>query len=425
MAVYRWRGTSSNAWETSGNWVNEAGSVYSSGYPGSVTGVEDEVYLDALATTALGAYDASAKEVMARFVVGQDYGLSGLTAADIGTSVANRVIIHARQVIIDGGDYCGNIYIKGHTSGTGITSLTVVDMPTGKSVYVDGDTDTVAITKGTVVYAASSSIATALTTSYASDSTGDVSLTLGETMTLPSTINCNGGTVDCSTAITTLNVNAGAWTQTTGAITTLNLGGGSFAWTDGAITTANLYAGTFSGAASDNPRRIGTVNIYPSASCDIDNGSGNIYVTSKIVQMGGTFSAGSNYQLAQYRTETYAGASDANMGISPQTLNNSNVDGDEVYIGPYDHVTFYCTVGAMAASSVATFLAKEASASGGSFSDISGKSAAFDASDDNKTKLIDVWGYELTAGKPYVKVNCAESGTADAIVCCVYVKRTI
>lgn len=417
MAIFRWRGTSSGAWETPGNWVNESGTVYASGYPGAGNDYEDDVYLDAAATTALAGYDATAKGVLRSFKVSDAYDKA------IGSS-DTKLEIKCQEVQIEGGDSLGAVYLEGVTSGGWTDGITKVTVLAGDDIELYGTIQTLVLLKGEVTIGASATIGTALTVGYTTSTTADSTLTIPSTATLPSTINVFGGTTTCSKAVTTLNLTTGAWTQSAGDITTLTQQSGTMNWNAGNITTLTQYGGTFTAAGGSGPRRIGTVYVYPNAICTLDNGQDNIQVTSFVRRYGGTITFSAGYDIAPYATTTYAGASDDCLGIPPQTINNSNVDGDSIYLSVYDRLDVYCVTGAIAAGGAVTFKAQEAATSGGAYSDVSGKTAAFDDGDDNQTKIITIWGYELTAGKPWVKINVAESGTQDALVSCVYVKST-
>lgn len=419
MAIYRWRGTTNTAWETSGNWVNESGTVYSSGYPGSGNDYEDDVLLDAAVTNGLAAYDATSKGVLRSLRVSDAYNVV------VGTvSGAAAIKIKCQEAIIDA-TLATAVYVTGVTSGgwtDGITKLTVLD---GTAVHLDGVIQTLVALKGTIDLGAACTIGTALTIGYTSSKTADVALTIPSTVdALPSIVNASGGTTICSVAITTLNLTDGVWTQSAGDLTTVNMQSGTLNWNAGNIATLNLYGGSVATSGGTSSRRIGTANVYPTAQFSLNNGQDNIQVTNYVAHYGGSVSYSPGYLQAPYATKAYAGTGDAKLGISPQVVNNTNVDGDVIYLNAYDRLDIYTTVGALPAGAAITYLAKESATSGGSYSNIATKTTTFADTADNTTKLITVWGYELTAGKPWVKVNVANSHASDALVACLMVKHT-
>lgn len=408
--IFKWRGTQDTTWDDGRNWVNEAGTQYAEAvYPGVNNDGVDDVYLDAApATNALAGYDASAKDIRS-FRVGEDYNLA------VGSS-GTYLQIDADDVIIDA-ENATAVYLHCNT-------VTRVLVQEGDAVYFKGTIGTLTALKGTITLDAATTISTKLTVGYTTSETADVTLTIPNITSMCTSVDVTGGTIACSEPITTLNISGGEWTQAAGDITMLNQNGGTCYWNAGNITTANVYAGTLDASQGAGARRFGTGYVYPTAVITLDNGQDNILVTSYIRNFGGTVTTGSGYDLAPYATLTYAGASDAIVGIAPQTINNSNVNSTEAYAGPQDRLRIYCTTGAIAAGGAVTFKVQESATSGGALADVAGKTATFDDGDDNQTKLIDVGGWELTAGKPYVKVNVAESGTQDALVSCVIVKET-
>jgi hypothetical protein len=171
-------------------------------------------------------------------------------------------------------------------------------------------------------------------------------------------------------------------------------------------------------------RRANDIYIYDAGTVDLDDGVGAVRITGSIHYYGGTLTPPANSQIMPYMSTEYAGASDAKIGIAPQTINNTTVAGDAVYLGPNDRLDIYCNVGAIDAGGAVAYALYEDDAS--DFTGeaaVSGKTASFDDGDDNQTKIIQVWGYELTAGKPYCRVKATESGTQNALVTAVCVKH--
>ena len=80
----------------------------------------------------------------------------------------------------------------------------------------------------------------------------------------------------------------------------------------------------------------------------------------------------------------------------------------------YKSGTLYCMAGVMATSATLNSKVQAATASGGSYSDISGAATeAFDATDDNLLRQVD---FEIPAGKPFLSIVmvATETGTISA-----------
>lgn len=417
MAVYRWTGATDGDWEAAAgtNWQNENGTPYALGaHPGAGNDYEDEVILDGSPTTQLEAGDKTGLAVLRSFRVGSDYD------DYVGSSAGEYLIIDAQEVVIQA-TYAPAVYLQG---GTSIDTCTVMD---GTAVYLKGVYGSVVILKGTVEFNTTATIGTALTIGSVSDE-ADATVTIPNITSLCATVNAYAGTVDCSEGMTTLNLSGGVWTQTTGNITTVNIHGGEFDWVGGNITTLYLRAGSVSTDGGTTARRIGTAEVFPNTVLDLDSGLGNIMVTGYIRNYGGTVVWGGGMDTSPHATQSYAGASDDCYGIPPQVINSggtATVDGDRLYLGPHDRLQVYCITGAIAAGGEAAFkLEENTDAAGTGAADIAGKTASFTDADDNKTKLITVWGYELTAGKPWVNAVVTTTTAFDAYISCVYVRST-
>ena len=407
--IFRWRGTVDTAWEKGTNWVNEAGNQYLIGvYPGVNNDGVDDAFLDAAVTNALAGSDESAKAIRS-FRVSADYDKAcGSSGTYLQLDVAD-VILEATNATA--------VYLMGDTA----TACTILD----GTVLLKGTIGTLTCLKGTITLDAATTISTVMNVGYTTSQVDDVILTIPNVTALCTTINANGGTVACSEPITTLNVNGAEWTQATGDITTLTVTSGTFFWTNGNITTAHLYGGTLDGSAGSNPRRLATAYTYPTALIDLDNGQDNILVTSYVRRFGGTVTVGSGYDMAPYRNETYAGAADAVQGIFPQTLNTGGTaaaTSTVVYVGPQDRLLIYATTGNMAAGASIIVHAEEDDVGVASWVDEAGKSETFADTDDNQTRLIEIGGWELTRGTPYVHVIATNSAAFDGTVSVVMVK---
>lgn len=418
MAIFRWRGNGAgtkSAWNDGRNWVDQAGSAYPQArYPGSVAGVNDEVIFDTALVTGASppaGRDCSADAKLKSFTVGEAY------ASDIASSGA-YLQIEATDVVINGAT-AGNIYL--HGIGTdGLQNLTVID--SAGTCYVKGRAEVVQLLKGTVAFADSSTIATSLDISYTSDPANDVVLTLGSSMTLPTSITAGGGTVTCNTAVNTLRVNAGSWIQAAGDVTTLTLAGGTFIWAAGNITTAYIYTGELDGSDYQTHRRVGAVYLYPGGEFNYDDGAGTIHITDRIYHLGGTLDAPANAELARYMDATYTGVNNAVQGISPQSITSTAANGSALYVAPYDRVTIICTCGAIAGGGAVSFQVQEDDNSAFSSAASYGDAMVFTDADDNKTLTLTLNGYDLVAGNTYIRVVATESGGGASLVSAQYVK---
>ncbi len=420
MAEFRWRGNGAGtktAYNDGRNWVDGSGAAYlQARYPGSLTGVNDDVLFDAALATGASSpagYDGTALVKLRSFRIGENFdGTVGSASAWLQIQVSD-CSINATNA--------GAIYLKG-VGSSGLQNL-VINIG---SVYLDGTVGSLTPTDGTIDIAATATIATALTISATSDSS--LSMVINDGATLPATVYCNGGVItNYNTISGTLQLNGGTWSQNKDDIATarINSSSASLIWNDGNITTAYVLAGKLDGSQSVNSRRATDVYLYGAGTFDADDGAGSVLITNQVHYYGGTYIPPANSGIAQTMDVTYAGTSDAKMGVSPQTINNTTVAGDGIYLAENDKLEIYCTCGVLDAGATVAFAVYEDDASDfvGEAA-VSGKTASFTDADDNKTKLISVWGYELTSGKPYCRVKVTESGTANAIVAAIYRQLT-
>lgn len=408
--IFRWKGGSSTAWATAGNWLKEDGTAHATNYPGDTAGRLDDVYFDTAPTNAVAG--ATITNALRSVTIG-----SGCTS-DVASS-GTYLKFQAESLNIAA---AANVYIEG-ASDPGISNVRITSTTSGKTIYLKGYLGAVAVENGTV--SVEGSINTSLVIGSSSDSTAVVTLASGLTA-LPATVTMNGGTVTNAEAITTLNMQAGTWTQSNvgstglGTVTTLNLYGGTYNWNGGNITTANLYGGTFTLTDAGVERRVGTINLYSTATVNLASGLRNIHITDYIVHMGGGLALANATKLAEYRVATYAGASDAVQGISPQVvLKNNTVTSGDIYLAPYDRLDVYCTVGATDVTEVKLEMFNFAVAA--TYTDEAAiadpAAVTWGATDDNKTKKITLWGYQCAAGKSCVraKVSVSNDNTSAAI----------
>jgi len=280
MALFRWRGTTNTVFSTDSNWVDEDGVAYGAGrYPGSVALTYDDVMLDVAVTngcaTAAG-YDAVAAvdEMLRSFSVAPAYDKA------VGQNAANPIDIEVAhdtdpqtedsEVIIEG-DNAGDIFLCG--GGTdGLLRVTVNNMKSGSTLYLDEKVGTLRCMRGTVVLDAAINVATEFTIGYVNSQSTDANVTIPSGATIPATVNCNGGQITCYLAITTLYLTGGTWTQTVdgannyGDVAALHMSGNkpNFRWYAGDIALADVYAGELDGSQPCAfGREFTIIKVYP------------------------------------------------------------------------------------------------------------------------------------------------------------------
>lgn len=425
MALFRWRGNGAGtktSWIDGRNWVNESDAAYAQArYPGSVASTYDDVVFDDALVTGASApstdmdQSASTAGYVNSIRVGADY-----TSTIAG--VAAWLKITALSVFIDAQN-AGAIYLNG--AGAGTTGLQNLIITNGSSIYLDGDLTTPQFLKGVITLAATTVIYTSCYVGYVTSAGTDCTLVIPAGATLPATVEMRGGIVTNANAVTTYNLYAGTLTHSAGAITTLNNYGATVYWNGGNITTLNNYSGSIDASDSITPRRIGTIVNRQAGSINLDNGVNNIKVTSYIQNYKGTLTLANGVQLQEYATETIAGASDVVQGIAPISIAAAptTVNGTAVLLGLYERLDVYCTVGVTDTSSVFIVQEDDTTAMGSPVA-IAGKTVTLAGADDGKTKLITVWGYELTAGNYAVRVSVTNTGGTGALVAVTYVKKT-
>ncbi len=437
MSIFRWRGNGAGTksdLNDGRNWVNDAGAAHAQArYPGSVPGTEDDVYFDAAVTGSSSLacttkcdqsnttdYPAGA-EVWASLHVSSAYN------GDLGAS-SKYLKAKIREVYIEGSSSASvHFYIAGWNPGAGafqdgISRMTVRE---ALDLRLDGKIVELVPLKGIINCASGMEIESSLNVGYISDPAADVVMVLNSGMTLPASIGGAGGDITNYNAVTTLDFGAGTWSQQAGDVTTVRQRGGTFRWNGGNITTLQLFGGDATAAGSVLARRLGNAEVYPGATLTLDNGQRNILVTGRIRNYGGTVVWPSGGDIAPCPTLVYAGASDAQQGISPQTLNNSTADGDAIYVGEMDRLDVYCCSGALAGTAAVVFKLQQAATSGGSFADIAGKTVSLDDADDDQVRLLTVWGYELGTGGNWVRVTCTNSAAVDALVSAACIKSAL
>ena len=411
MAIFYWRGNGAGTktdMQDGRNWVNQAGTAYASGvYPGATAGVYDDVVFD----SAL-ASGASSPTTNCDFSAKVDWNSMRVASAydgDIGASGGWLKAEIGAGVWADCTS-AGACYFYG--SGTdGYEDMVIVG---GSNVNLDGEFTDLQVLKGTVTCQASVVFTDSLTIGYLTSAATDVSMTIAAGATMPATVNHRGGAVTNSNAITTLNTSAGTWTQSAGNITTWTNNGATCYWNGGNVTTLYVNSGSLSAANGGSSRVLGTATIQKSATLNLDNGLNNIIVSNYVQNYGGTYTACSGARLTDSRTWTIDGSSDAQYGIDPQSSGAATLTGDMVYVAYLDTLECYYDLGASDSTSVIFKLTESTLSDGTGEADISGKTETFTAA--TKSGKLTVRGDELTATKPYVRVNCViASGSASLV----------
>lgn len=428
IIIFKWRGNGAGTktkYADGRNWVDETNTAYAEArYPGSLAGVADDVLFDA--ALEAGASSPSTNINATALVALNSIRVSSLYNGTIGSTAADdngKFKCECSNVYIDA-TAAGAIYLFGSGAAAGLTNVTVTN---GTSVNLDGIITNLKVSKGTVNLASTTNIKTSLTIDYVTNVTSDVTMTIPAlSNALPSTVTCNGGTINNSNAITTLNLSGAAWTQTLGDITTLNVSNSAaFTWIDGNITTLNGTSGAVTSTGT-NFRRIGTANVSSVFSLNIDNKVSNIIITNYAqIYSGGVLTLGNGAKVQQYMTETNAGAAAAIMGIEPQSqAAASEVDGTAIYLQSYERLDCYYSVGTAGADVVLTLETDTVTAFNVSKADTS-KTVTITSGAGSKQGVLTIWGYEFAAGDKAVRVKSVTGAGSASLVCAIYVKSTI
>lgn len=280
--TFRWTGAVDTVFQKGTNWDDENGDAHNVlNYPGydgvapntgNIDG--DTVLFDQAVTNAPAGVDNSSKGALAALKVTAAYD-KAIASSGIYLTVNMQT---TGKVIIDA-PAAGNIYLAG-AGAQGLINALILNSKSGSIIYLGGVIGTVNPLKGTVTLAATAVLGTALNIGYINSRTGDVVLVITAGATLPSAVDCNGGTITGNVAITTLRLNGGLWTQVAGNITTLISNTGKFTWTAGNITTAYVNGGELDGSGSIAARTITTMYFYKGAKVNLNNNVDTITVSN-------------------------------------------------------------------------------------------------------------------------------------------------
>lgn len=434
MSLFIWEGlsagTKTNA-QDGRNWKNELGTAYGeTRYPGSLTGTYDDVFFDrALATGASSpttSCDFSAKELLRSVIAGAAFnGAIGATGGYFHCKCSEMALDLAAAL---------TSYIKGEAT-TGITGLRVIGGKAATILNLDGKITSPSFQKhgGTINILAGATIVTLLDVGYISNPSIDINnLIIISGATLPANVQHRGGSITNYNAIATLLTSSGGiWNQEAGNLAAIEIRGGSLYWNDGNITgDTKVYSGGLFANNSVKFRRMADLYVWQAGIVDLNNGVGNIIITGKITNYGsGSVDLPAGSEIEQYKNWTYAGASDAKYGIAPQSIAASAViNGDAVLLSPQDCLEIFCQVGAtdVATDNIAFQVYEDATSAHSTESALTGKVVTFGATDDNKTKKIQVWGYELGTGKYSVRIKAtAGSGGASGLIASAYILKKL
>jgi hypothetical protein len=426
--IFKWRGAGAGTktkYADGRNWVDENNAAYAEAvYPGATAGVADDVLFDA--ALAAGASSPSTTINATALVALKSFRVSAAYNGTIGSTAADpdgKLKFECTDVYIDA-TAAGAIYLYGSGAAAGLTNVTVTN---GTSVNLDGIITNLKVSKGVVVLASTTNIKTSLTIDYVSSVTADVTMTIPAlSNSLPATVTCNGGTINNSNAITTLNLSGASWTQTLGTITTLNVSNSAaFVWIDGNITTLTGTSGAVT-ATGTNFRRLGTATVSSVFSLNLDNKVNNIVITNYIqVYSGGALTMPNAAKLALYPSTTYAAAAAATYGIKPQTQAAAGeVDGTAIWLQSYEKLDVYYSVGTAGADVVLTIESDTVLTFDVSKADTAQTVTITGAAGD-KQGILTIWGYELAAGDKAVRIKSVAGAGTDSWVCAIYVKSTI
>ncbi len=283
----RWTGLSATTptlWTDVNNWIDVATGVAPAHVPGN--GADTDVALfDTLLATGAGSpagIDISgAAGGLSEFRVGPAF--NG-TIASLALPVTLKA---ACPLVTIEGTAAGDMYITG--GGAGITLMNVLG--SRMNLTIGGTVVTLNLWRGVVNLRVTATITTLLYVGYINSKTGDVVLTIpvGATLT-PASYTLDGGTIYCSVAIATLNLNGATWYQIVGAVTTLNMTSGTFFWNSGTITLATLRGGSLDASMVEDARTLTGMVMYPGSTANLRCGRiGAITIGgTKITYYGGT-----------------------------------------------------------------------------------------------------------------------------------------
>jgi hypothetical protein len=409
---YKWTGAVNHAWTESGNWVNENGVAYTTGYPGA----GDHVVINDLpdTTNPIDGADVSAGR-LASLRIGSGYNLaigSSTTYLKLDFDKATIEATEATGIYIECAETCGPInVIGGNTSG----------------IFLAGAFHSPQFHKGVINIQDDAVISLSMYIGYLASQSTDVVMTIGQNVTLPTTVVQSGGSVYSESAVNTLQRTGGMWTQYEGNVGTITNQGGDFNWAGGNITNlANIIAGKFTKIAASTPRYCEQLRTYPAATVDCSAIDETLIKAHD--NWGGSVTMQKGQVTNPYSTRVATGDDNDVYGIAPKTLANTDgdyTDGVGVQLADTDRIDIIISVGAVAGANPQPAVIV-AQASDDTFADESAVSTALlVTADSNKTYHTTIYGYQLATGNSYVRVKLGVQGEGTAVMSATYIKSSI
>lgn len=100
-----------------------------------------------------------------------------------------------------------------------------------------------------------------------------------------------------------------------------------------------------------------------------------------------------------------------NTCIESKTLSNSTASSTGVSMATHRRFVYTCYPGSIPGSGALAWKLQCSEAVGGTYDDISGKTASHTDAEDSTPKVIEVNSSELTTGHPFVRLFVTESGS--------------
>jgi hypothetical protein len=299
MALFRWRGVVSSAWDSGLNWVDGAGAAYAVGrYPGSLALNYDDVLFDnalAVGANSVAGGNYSAHVGLQSFLVGPDYDGS------IGSNGAPLIIHHSNlavdpRMVIDGklstGMWLGVIVAQ---------SLYDIRVLNGTVVFSGAGTlDGMICLKGNITISTGGLILDTLFHVGYLDAQNDVTLTIASDVVFSCQPAVSGGNTICGASNAVgMQMYNGYWVQNAAA-SLIDVYNGTFVWNAGTLTTLRVFGGLVDGSESQIGRNLDGATVYENGTLDLDNGMGNIVIVNGITTVDGTVNWFPGTQLQPY-----------------------------------------------------------------------------------------------------------------------------
>ncbi len=265
--TYEWEGDDDGDFNSSGNWNTNG--VQSKQAPPTAS---DVLFNYGSVDVDVGL-DQSAKDFTS-VTVGQDY------SGDLGTSTTNPLKFGTTKLVVDGGGSL--MYIAAATANIDEAIITLTGPNNGGDLYLLG-TNTVVllvVSKGDV-YLHNGTFTTVHLEALNNQATVANLTNANATIT---TLYKRYGTytqTGASAVVTSLYHDIGTSTITDGTVTNAYQRGGTVYWnTDETLAVLDVFAGTFDASDDYTAKTITAVNVHDGGTVDVDNGVGNITLTT-------------------------------------------------------------------------------------------------------------------------------------------------